>query len=180
MVDYCPVGKIRRQAYTRNDGTIVKSSCVKDMGKPGKTSQKDKVLPIPKPGMLAQFGYFNVKNKSVRLRRIALEKSVKNVGYKKTYLRVNLAANLNKSDERVNKIMRDDMDWMKRNQIRLEKLHKDRKPKLIKEGLIIVDGKKKQLYRFPSSELKFYKVYKINKDGSKKIVRKYINSKNMI
>ena len=180
MVDYCPVGKIRRQAYTRKDGIIVKSSCVKDMGKPGKTSEKNKVLPKPTPGMLAQFGYFDVKNKNMRLRRMALEKSVKNVGYKKTFLRVNLAANLNKSDEKVHKLMRDDMNWMRRNKERLEILHKDAKPKLIKEGKIMIDGKIKQLYRFPSSELKFYKIYKVDKDGKRKLVRKYINNKSMI
>lgn len=175
MVYSCPSGKIRRSAYLTKNGTYVKSTCVKDMGKSGKTKKYDKVLPKPKPGMLAQFGYVDVKNKKAPVRRLALTKSVQNVGFKKTYLRINLGANFNKSDVKVFDIMRSDMAWMKKNKEKLEDLHKYNKPKLIKEGTIIFDGKVKQLYRFPSSELKFYKIY-IIKDGKRKLVRKYVKS----
>ncbi len=49
----CPRGKVRRQGYTRKDGTRVKSGCVKDTGKPGKTPKSKRVLPKPKKGDLS-------------------------------------------------------------------------------------------------------------------------------
>lgn len=49
----CKPGKIRRKGYTRKDGTRVKSGCVKDTGKRGKTPASKKVLPKPKKGDLS-------------------------------------------------------------------------------------------------------------------------------
>ncbi len=49
----CKPGKIRRKGYTRKDGTHVKSGCVKDTGKRGKTPASKKVLPKPKKGDLS-------------------------------------------------------------------------------------------------------------------------------
>ncbi len=49
----CPSGKIWRKGFTRKDGTKVKSDCVKDVGKPGKTPKAKRVLPKPKTGALS-------------------------------------------------------------------------------------------------------------------------------
>nr|QBK88212.1 MAG: hypothetical protein LCMAC202_05740 [Marseillevirus LCMAC202] len=112
----CPPGKIRRKAYTRKDGTYVKSTCVPDVGQPGKTPARKKVLPVPVKGNLSKYGYFDVKNTTPKVRRAALLKAVKAAGYATIVRRVNLIANYNKlSKPEVHEIMRSDMDWMKEN-----------------------------------------------------------------
>ncbi len=112
----CPPGKIRRKAYTRKDGVHVKSTCVPDKGKPGKTPASRKVLPVPVKGNLTKYGYFKVKNTTAKVRRAALLKGVKDAGYATIIRRVNLVANYNKrSDPKVHQIMRNDIAWMQKN-----------------------------------------------------------------
>ena len=116
MPSKCPKGKILRSAYTRADGIHVKSTCIRDTGKPGKTSAAAKVLPKPTPGALTKYGYHNVKHTLASVRRAALTKGVKDAGYATIIRRVNLIANYNKlSDPRVHKIMRSDIAWMQKN-----------------------------------------------------------------
>lgn len=112
MVSKCSVGEILRKAYTRKDGTRVKSTCIKDVGKKGKSS---KVLPTPVKGSLGQYGYKNVKNTPVKTRHDALEKGVKDVGYATIIRRVNLIANYNKNtNPAVYDILRKDIGWMQK------------------------------------------------------------------
>lgn len=116
MPPKCPVGTIRRKAYTRKDGTHVRSTCVLDRGLPGKTAAKRKSLPTPTPGSLSKYGYFNLKSKLADVRRKALLRGVKDAGYATIVRRVNLIANYNKnSDPRLYKILRADIKWMQHN-----------------------------------------------------------------
>jgi hypothetical protein len=71
----CKRGTIRRSAYTRKNGVHVKSSCIKDMGKPGKGRA---LIGSLKSGELKKYGY-SLKSKADR-RHSALKKSVKAYG----------------------------------------------------------------------------------------------------
>lgn len=181
----CPKGKIRRKSYTRQDGTYVRSTCVPDKGKPGKTRASNKVLPKPIPGELSKYGYSNIKNTLAGKRRKALTRAVKDAGYATIVRRVNLIANYNKlSNPRVHKIMRSDITWMQKNlapkysKVALRKSSKkssrkaSRKSskKLIKAGVKNVGGKRRQLYHIPGSTKKFYRYRKA--DGT--IGKRYI------
>jgi hypothetical protein len=77
----CKRGYIRRKSYIRKDGTKVKSTCIKDLGKPGRTPKREKVLPKLKPGKLSKFGYET--KKPAKDRRRALMKASKNPKTKK-------------------------------------------------------------------------------------------------
>ncbi len=184
----CSRGKIRRKAYTRKDGTYVKSTCVPDKGKPGKTPARKKVLPVPVKGNLTKFGYFDVKNTTAKVRRAALLKAVKAAGYATIVRRVNLVANYNKlSDPKVHRIMRSDMAWMhnklapkysksalrasKRvSKKRSRKASKTAGKKLVKAGTKDVGGRSRQLYHLSGSSRKFYQYRK--KEGG--LGRRYL------
>ena len=112
----CPKGKILRKAYTRKDGTRVKSTCVPDKGKPGKTAPKNKVLPVPVKGALGKYGYHDIKNMTAAARHAALTKGVQDAGYATIIRRVNLIANYNKnSDPKTHKMMKSDIKWIQKN-----------------------------------------------------------------
>lgn len=111
----CPKGKIRRVAYTTRRGTRVKSTCVPDKGKPGRTPPHLRVLPKPTPGVLGKYGYSGVKQLSAAQRHAALRRSIRKEGYMKTMRRVNLIANYTKlSDPAAHRIYRADVNWMRR------------------------------------------------------------------
>ena len=166
----CPPGKIRRKAYTRRDGTYVKSACVPDKGKPGKTPARKKVLPKPTAGNLSKYGYSNVKNTKAAVRRAALLKGVKDAGYATIIRRVNLIANYNKlSDPTVHRIMRSDIAWMQKNLVQKYSKTAKRKAsrrasrkKLLRAGTKSIGGRSRQLYHVPGSTKKFYQYRKKN------------------
>jgi len=111
----CPNGKILRKGYTRKDGTYVSPSCVKDMGKPGKTKPSQKVLPRPTSGGLSQYGYEDIRHKTARQRHQSLTKAVQKDGYATIVRRLNLLANYNKNTTpSLHEIMRRDLAWMKK------------------------------------------------------------------
>lgn len=58
----CPKGMIRRKAYTRKSGVRVRSTCIRDLGKPG----KGKKLFTLKRGSLGKFNYGLTKKQSKR------------------------------------------------------------------------------------------------------------------
>lgn len=177
----CPKGKIRRIAYTRADGTYVKSTCVPDKGKPGKTPARKKVLPKPTKGALSQYGYFDVKQTPAAKRRAALLKAVKATDYATIVRRVNLISNYNKlSDPRVHKIMRSDIAWMQKalrpkysktaarrrvsRKKASRKASKKGSKKLVKAGTKVAGGRSRQIYHLSGSDRKFYRYKKA--DGS--------------
>jgi hypothetical protein len=85
----CPKGKIMRKGYTRKDGSRVKRSCVKDMGKPGKGP---KTLPkIEEEGLLRTYGYKLSDNAAKR--KAVLQKAAKAEGPLKIQRHLNLIRN---------------------------------------------------------------------------------------
>lgn len=107
----CLQGTIRRKAYTTKNGVYVKSTCVKDMGKPGKTPKKDRVLPELKPGKLSSYGYSTFVG--VRKRHDALKAAIEDDGYLKILRRLVAVSNYNKrSAPEAHAIMRKDIEWM--------------------------------------------------------------------
>ena len=74
----CSKGKIVRSAYTRKNGTRVRSSCTTNKGLPGKTPASKKVLPKLKPGLLSQYGYH--LNKPIVTRDRAIKKAINDEG----------------------------------------------------------------------------------------------------
>ena len=111
----CPKGKIRRSAYTRKDGTHVGSTCVPDVGKPGKTPASQKVLPKPKPNVLTSKGYR--VNKSAEARHKALDRVVKERGESplSVFRHLLLIANYTTtSNPEAHAVYRRDMAWVKK------------------------------------------------------------------
>jgi len=86
----CPIGTISRKGYNRKSytkksgkmvkATYVKRGCTKNMGMPGKTPAKKRVIKIPKDAKhLSNYGYKTSAKKGERLS--ALKKAVKKYGY---------------------------------------------------------------------------------------------------
>ena len=107
----CPAGKIRRDAYTTKKGTRVKSTCVKDVGKKGKTPKSEQVLPEPKAGKLKGW---KAKQPAVK-RRKELRKVAKQHGCKDAVLDLNLLANYTKrTSPSTHRKARADMAWLRK------------------------------------------------------------------
>ena len=129
MPKSCGPGKIRRvsykkKSYVKADGTKVKattvpSSCVKDMGKPGKTRKASRVLPKPSGKLhLSKFGY--AADRSDEDRHKALREAVKATGDSLEVLRhLNLLRNYQSTPE-VKSVMSSDVEY-------LSKLHSQSK-----------------------------------------------------
>jgi hypothetical protein len=102
----------KRKAYTRSDGTRVKATyvpptCIKDKGKPG----KGKKLFTLEKGTLSKFGYS--LDKKAEVRRKALDKAVKEIGYLPVIRKLNAVAILQKNTNPVNsRKFRYDKDWV--------------------------------------------------------------------
>jgi hypothetical protein len=131
----CPPGKILRHAYVRRYNPdvrkygytvkrgdtryrvypsaktmIVKASCVKDVGKPGKGEQQ--IGPLRK-GELRKFGY--VYRLPVSERRTALAKAVKAYGALSTYRKLDAIAKLTtRSAPEASKIFKEDRDYIRK------------------------------------------------------------------
>lgn len=76
----CPKGQILRSAYFSSSGKAVPAKCIEDRGGEGKglydKEGKRVVVPL-REGRLAQYGYFDVTNKSQKQRHEALHKAMK-------------------------------------------------------------------------------------------------------
>ena len=57
MPSKCPPGTILRNAYTTKRGTLVPATCVKDMGKPGKTPMNARLPTLTDDLHLSEYGY---------------------------------------------------------------------------------------------------------------------------
>ena len=84
----CPPGTIRRDAYdatrtTSNKSYHVKSSCIEDVGKPGKTPRNQRIT-VNEEGELGKYGYDNILVLGLVKRRLALEKAIKGIAKEKT------------------------------------------------------------------------------------------------
>ena len=79
----CPKGKIRRDAYnavrsSTNTTHTVKSTCVKDVGKPGKTSIAQRIVSADQFD-LSTYGYINIVDMKSEPRHAVLKKAIKDV-----------------------------------------------------------------------------------------------------
>jgi hypothetical protein len=115
----CGQGKIRRSSYLKKSSTQkrrvrVKSSCVPDKGKPGKTPKAKRVLPKLTPGKLGKYGYHHIKRLPANERRGALTRAVKAEGYAPIIRRLNVIRTYNKNDP-IFTIYDSDLKWMQRN-----------------------------------------------------------------
>ena len=119
----CPSGKIHRKGYTatrksksllgrmlkRGTTYRVKSTCVKDVGKPG----KGKKLFTLKKGELTELGYST--SESADTRHAALAKAVGKYGRLSTFRKLNAASTLTKNTlPTKSKTMKTDRDWVKK------------------------------------------------------------------
>lgn len=119
MTSKCPIGKIRRSAYTRKsytrkDGTRVKktrvaSKCVRDLGKPGKGK---KIFTLKKGG-LTKYGYKLAHN--YEKRTAALKKSLKEYSPTTLIRKLNALRTLHKNTNPyyARKLTRD-MEWVRK------------------------------------------------------------------
>lgn len=115
----CGRGRIRRSSFLRKSRhsrrrTRVKSACVPDKGRRGKTPKSKRVLPKLTPGKLGKYGYHHVKEKSAGARRFALTQAVKHEGYAPIIRRLNVIRTYNKNDP-VFDLYNSDIKWMQRH-----------------------------------------------------------------
>jgi len=116
----CKKGTIRRAGYIRNsyrrtDGTIVARAtvapaCVRDMGRPGKTKDVDKILPQPDQDIhLSKYGYFLDRPKPTR--QESLRRASSAYGNLRVLRRLNLIRNLTAYEKNYKKLT-DDVDYL--------------------------------------------------------------------
>lgn len=74
MPSKCPPGMILRNAYTTKKGTRVPATCVKDVGKPGKTPMSARLPTLADDLHLSEYGYH--VSDPVEKREAALVKAV--------------------------------------------------------------------------------------------------------
>jgi hypothetical protein len=114
---HCSSGQIlrkaySRKAYTKNDGTKVRSSkspavCIKDVGKPG----KGKRLFVLRKGTLSKYGYSTKISKESR--HAALRKAVEDGSRLVAIRKLNALAILNKNAHPARyQILRSDMKYV--------------------------------------------------------------------
>ena len=108
----CAKGMIRRKAYTRKNGIRVKSSCIKDMGKPGKSPK----LFTLKKGGLSKYGY-HISN-SAEKRHKALKKASKHYSYATLVRKINALSILFKNTQPdLAKKAKQDVSWLQKHRV---------------------------------------------------------------
>ena len=113
----CPKGQVLRSAYMAS-GKPVASKCIKDRGAKGKgfTDKNGEKVVVPlREGRLAQYGYFNVTEKSVKQRQSALRKAMKGEqDWLSLFRRLIYTSTLTKNtDPARSKIFYEDAYWLK-------------------------------------------------------------------
>ena len=109
MPSSCPKGMIRRASYKKKSGKTVKSSCVKDMGKPGKGP---KLIEMPEYdiGLLSDYGYTLKNSYDERIKSI--KKALKQHSELKVLRHINALRTLHKSNERLYNKLDKDLKWV--------------------------------------------------------------------
>lgn len=111
----CGRGEIRRRGYTikKGDakGTRVAPTCVPDKGAPGKAPPSKRYIKDLKEGALDGWHH----NESAKKRRAAIRKDVRQVGCRKTILRLNAMRVLNKRQApAAARTAVTDMNWLRK------------------------------------------------------------------
>lgn len=94
----CEPGKIQRVGYTTKRGTRVAPTCVVDRGAPGKTPDSKKILPQPKKGELAKYGYNTFESDQQRF--ASLKRAAADLGALSTRRHLQLIRNRTAKDEK--------------------------------------------------------------------------------
>ena len=114
----CKPGTILRVAYTRvsrGKRTLVRASCIKDMGNPGKglPSGLPGIGPLQK-GDLSRFGYDHVVNMTTDARRTALAGAVKAYGSLTLWRKLNaLYIYTRNTSPASSTVFKADRDWVR-------------------------------------------------------------------
>ena len=126
----CPPGKILRDGYVRRDQSRVAATCVKDMGKPGKTPESQKIRASVSDDIdLGAFGYKHITDLKAEERHNALKKAINHVASSKklskheaavkVLRRINLIAILNKNTNvTTSQLMERDRNWISASYVR--------------------------------------------------------------
>jgi hypothetical protein len=105
----CSNGKIERVGYIRKDKVKVKSTCIKDQGKPGK-GPKLITMPDYDVGLLSDYGYSLKESHEKRIK--AIRKSMKEHSELKILRHINALRTLHKSHENLFNKLDKDMKWI--------------------------------------------------------------------
>lgn len=112
----CPRGSIRRASYTRKNKVHVPSSCIKNVGLPGKGFQGiGPGIGELQEGELSRFGYEHVVKQSTQDRHTALRKAVKEYGALVVWRKLNAVQVLSRHTSPITAaIFLRDRNWVKR------------------------------------------------------------------
>jgi hypothetical protein len=116
----CPKNQIRRKSYRTKIGTLVKSRCIRDLGRPGKGPNT--LPPIGKPGFLSKHGYSLNKEASARHRSLK-RASAKGKKTLEVLRHLNLISNYT-SVPKNKKKMRADVEYLKKEYVKDKKKSK--------------------------------------------------------
>lgn len=113
----CKKGLIVRIGYikkTKNKKVIIKPSCIKKRGLPNK--YKGKGIGFLNKGTLGKYGYYNVINLSLKQRRLALKKAIKDLSALTVWRKLNAISVYNRNtNPKVSNIFNIDKNWVKNN-----------------------------------------------------------------
>ena len=104
----CEKGQIMRKSYTTKNGTKVKSTCIKDLGLPGKGPV---ILPKLQQGTLTQFGYSS-KNSDIK-RHNSLKKAINKYTKSAVIHKLSAISTLNKNtNPALSELYKSDITWV--------------------------------------------------------------------
>jgi hypothetical protein len=122
----CPPGHILREGYKRDSykshsksGDVIKVKeswtkpvCIKSQT--GKSEKGPKLIVMMESNVLGKYGYSDVKSLSIKERKLALKKAIREIKPLAVYRRLVALATLNKDKDReLSKILQDDSVWLK-------------------------------------------------------------------
>jgi hypothetical protein len=100
--------------FPKSGSTIVKASCVKDQGLPGKGPGSGKGIGPLKQGELTKYGY-NI-HKSTDERHVALRKAIAVYGALSVFRKLTAVANLTlRTAPEAHSIFKEDLKWVQKN-----------------------------------------------------------------
>ncbi len=114
----CKKGMILRKAFVRyskkGKRTLVKESCIRNIGAPGKGLRGSPGIGPLRKGDLSKFGYSRVNTLSVSERHGALQKAVSSYGSLTTWRKLNAVyVYTRRTSPGASRIFKDDMDWIR-------------------------------------------------------------------
>lgn len=106
-------GRVTYRVYPKASSVLVKASCVKDRGLPGKGPRSGRGITVKK-GELSRYGYN--AHMSEEARHTALRRAMKVYGPLSVYRKLNAVAQLTKrTAPEAHKIFKTDREWVQKN-----------------------------------------------------------------